>query len=281
MPISVESPKVESNVDQGAIGVGTWRTQAEFRDVQVTSPEGKLLFASDFTNGSGGWQKLGEGQWKVSAGTLQQTSDNESVRAIAGDPSWTDYTLTLKARKLGGNEGFLILFHIANAEDETWWNLGGWGNTQGAIQNGEIVDARPEFIETGVWYDLKLVVSGKHVKCYLDGRLVHDVDYESASQVSSLYACAAQDQSGGDLIVKVVNTSALSLPTRIDLLGAKNLTGTGTATVLTSENPGDENSLENPLKVSPKTEAVNFSGASLTRSFPGNSLTVLRFQTRK
>ena len=281
LPISVESPKVESNVDRGAIGVGTWRTQAEFRDVQVTSPEGKLLFASDFTNGSGGWEKLGEGQWKVSAGSLQQTSDNDAVRAIAGDPSWTDYTLTLKARKLGGNEGFLILFHIANEEDKTWWNLGGWGNTQGAIQNGETIDAKPEYIETGVWYDLKLVVSGKHVKCYLDGRLVHDVDYESAAQVSSLYVCAAQDQSGGDLIVKVVNTSAQSLPTRIDLLDAKNLTGTGTATVLTSENPGDENSLQNSMKVSPKTEAVNFSGASLTRSFPGNSFTVLRFQTRR
>jgi alpha-L-arabinofuranosidase len=51
--------------------------------------------------------------------------------------------------------------------------------------------------------------------------------------------------------------------------------------VLTSENATDENSLEAPTKVSPKTEAVSFSGSTFTRNFPGNSLTVLRLQTKK
>jgi alpha-L-arabinofuranosidase len=50
--------------------------------------------------------------------------------------------------------------------------------------------------------------------------------------------------------------------------------------VLTSENGADENSLENPTKVSPKTEAVSFTGTRLKRSFPGNSFTVLRLQTK-
>jgi alpha-L-arabinofuranosidase len=281
LPVTVDSPKAEVADSKGAIGVGTWRTQAEFKDVQVTAPDGTVLLTSDFSKNSDGWKKLGEGDWKVSDGALQQTSRGESVRAIAGDRSWTDYTITLKARKLGGNEGFLILFHIANDDDECWWNLGGWGNSQDAIQNGATVDSKSEYIQMGRWYDLKLVVAGKHVKCYLDGSLVHDVDYQSSGRVYSLYACAAQDQASGDLIVKVVNTSAQPLTTELDLLNAKNLTGSGTATVLTSENPGDENSLENPTKVSPKTEAVSFSGSSLTRAFPGNSFTVLRLQTGK
>jgi alpha-L-arabinofuranosidase len=84
----------------------------------------------------------------------------------------------------------------------------------------------------------------------------------------------------GDLIVKVVNASANPLETEVDLSGAKNLAGTGTATVLTSESPADENSLENPTKVSPKTEPVSFTGTSLKRSFPGNSFTVLRLPTK-
>jgi alpha-L-arabinofuranosidase len=50
--------------------------------------------------------------------------------------------------------------------------------------------------------------------------------------------------------------------------------------VLTSESGADENSLAEPMKVSPKTEAVEFTGTSLKRSFPGNSFTVLRLQTK-
>jgi alpha-L-arabinofuranosidase len=67
----------------------------------------------------------------------------------------------------------------------------------------------------------------------------------------------------------------------VALDGAKNLTGKGTAIVLTSESGTDENSLTEPTKISPKTEPVSFTGTSLTRSFPGNSFTVLRLQTKK
>ena len=66
----------------------------------------------------------------------------------------------------------------------------------------------------------------------------------------------------------------------MDLAGAKNLTGQGTATVLTSPSGTDENALAEPTKVSPKTETIKFSGTNLKRSFPGNSFTVLRLQTR-
>jgi alpha-L-arabinofuranosidase len=80
--------------------------------------------------------------------------------------------------------------------------------------------------------------------------------------------------------VKVVNTSAGPLETQLNLAGANNLSGKGTATVLTSDSPTDENSLDNPTKVSPKTEPVNFSGTTLTRTFPGNSFTVLRLKAK-
>src|ERR1022692_1353907 len=281
LPVQVDSPKAEVAASKGLIGVGTWNTEAEYKDIKVTAPDGKVLFASDFSQNSDGWKKLGDGSWKVSDGALQQNAERESVRAIAGDKSWTDYTLTLKARKLGGREGFLILFHIASDDDRTWWNIGGWNNSQDAVQNGADLDAKPSQIETGHWYDIRLEVSGKRVKCYLDGRLVHDVDYENNSEISALYAVAATDEKTGDVIVKVVNADAQPLETEVDLTGTKNITGKGTVAVLTSDNGTDENSLENPTKVSPKTEAFNFSGTSLKRSFPGNSFTVLRLRTKE
>jgi alpha-L-arabinofuranosidase len=211
---------------------------------------------------------------------LRQTAEKECIRALAGDKKWTDYTLTLKARKISGAEGFLILFRINGDEDRIWWNIGGWGNTQDAIESGGPLDSKPGHVETGRWYDIKLTVAGKHVKCWLDGQLIHDLDYDSGGKINSLYATSATDEKSGDIIVKVINANAQPLETEVNLAGEKNLTGKGMATVLTSESPTDENSLANPTKVSPKTETMKFSGTSFKRLFPGNSFTVLRLQTK-
>ena len=281
LPTTVVSPVAEADVASGMIGVGTWNTAAEFKDLKVTAPDGKVLFQSDFNNGAQGWKLLGEGaEWRAQDGALRQTAEKEFIRAIAGKPEWTDYTLTLKARKISGAEGFLILFHIAGDEGRTWWNIGGWGNTADGVESGGVLDRKDSHIETGRWYNLKLVVNGNNVKCFLDGRKIHDLDYNAGGKVMSLYAAAATDDKSGDVIVKVVNTTAQPLATQLDFSGANNLTGMGNAIVLTSTNGTDENSLAEPTKVSPKTEMVNFSGTALTRSFPGNSLTVLRLHTK-
>ena len=281
LPTQAKSPVAESLITGGMIGVGTWNTAAEFKDIQVTAPDGKVLFTSDFTKGTQGWKLLGNGaNWSAQDGTLRQTVEREFIRALAGEKSWTDYTLTLKARKISGAEGFLILFRINGDEDRTWWNIGGWGNTRDAIEAGQTLNSKPSHIDVGHWYDLKVVVSGKHVKCYLDGQVIHDLDYDLGGPIPSLYAVAATDRNSGDVLLKVVNANAQPMETKLDLTGA-NLSGSGAAIVLTSENATDENSLEAPTKVSPKTEAVSFSGSTFTRNFPGNSLTVLRLQTKK
>ena len=56
------------------------------------------------------------------------------MRAFAGDKNWRDYTYSLKARKLGGAEGFLIPFLVRDDEAKAWWNIGGWGNIRHAIE---------------------------------------------------------------------------------------------------------------------------------------------------
>jgi len=281
LPTTVESPLTQGAVQGGMIGVGTWNTAAEFKDIRVTAPDGGVLFESDFSNGAKGWRLLGAGaDWKVQDGALRQSAEKEFLRALAGKRDWTDYTLTLKARKLSGAEGFLVLFRIGGNEDRTWWNLGGWGNTADGIEADGTMDSKPGHIETGRWYDLRVVVRGRNVKCYLDGGLVHDVNYGGGGKIASLYGVAATDRKSGDLIVKVVNASAEPLETEVDLSGAIHLTGQGTARVLTSASGADENSLQEPMKVSPKTEPIRFTGATLRRSFPGNSFTVLRLKTK-
>ena len=273
LPVAVEAEVPPSQPVPGCIGVGTWNTAAEFKDIQVTAPDGKVLLASDFSQNDAGWKELGDGKWQVRDGALQQTVQKEFVRALAGDKSWTDYTLTLKARKLSGSEGFLILFHIQNDDDRTWWNLGGWNNTRHGIEWGGTIADAPGFIETGKWYDIKVEVKGQAVSCFLDGKLIHHVERPKAKP---LYASASRDQKSGEVIVKIVNTATSALETEVDLSGIKNPANTARATILTSENGSDENTIENPTKVSPRNETVNLSGGTLTYKFPGNSLTVLR-----
>jgi alpha-L-arabinofuranosidase len=70
----------------GWIGVGTWLTVAEFKDVTV-SKDGRQLFRSDFSKGIAGWS-LASGTWTIADGALRQNAAEESdVRALAGDPS--------------------------------------------------------------------------------------------------------------------------------------------------------------------------------------------------
>ena len=274
LPISVAAPPANPTAGSGAIGVGTWKTQAEFKDVQVTGPDGTILFASDFSTNSDGWRLSGNGDWRVTDGVLRQSGGNENVRATVGDKAWSDYTLTLKARKLGGSEGFLILFHVNDDLTKNWWNIGGWGNTSNAIEvDNHIITQAPGSVETGRWYDIRVEAKGSQVRCYLDGRLVHDVD---SQPVKVLFASATHDRKTGDIILKVVNVSPNPLDTDINLQGMRNPTGSGKAMVLATKNPLDENSLDDPAKVSPRTDSFSFQGDSLRRTFPGNSFSVLR-----
>jgi Domain of Unknown Function (DUF1080) len=156
---------------RGMIGVGTWATQAEFKDIKVTKGN-QTLFASDFAKGMEGW-KTTNGQWQAVDGALRQTSDVENARALIGNPDWSDYTLTLKARKLSGKEGFLILFGSPGNDTKTWWNLGGWDNTQYGLELPNMAAPPvPGNIETGRWYDIRIEVQGSSVKAYLDDKLV-------------------------------------------------------------------------------------------------------------
>jgi alpha-L-arabinofuranosidase len=281
LPTAVEVGTIEEKPPTGGIGVGTWNTAAEFKDIKVTAPDGKILFTSDFSQNSTGWKLLGDGaNWTVQDGALRQTAEREFIRALAGDKSWTDYTLTLKARKISGQEGFLILFHTAEDEDRNWWNIAGWNNTQHGVELGETIDGKRGRVETGRWYDIKVEVTGPSVKCWLDGQLIHEIK-NSLAVTRALFASAVRDSQSGDTIIKVVNTATAPIETHLTLAGAKKLAATAEAIVLTSENPKDENTLDEPTKVAPKTTTIPVSGTKISHAFPGNSFTVIRVKSAK
>jgi len=259
----------------GAIGLGTWNTAAEYKDIRVEK-NGQALYVSDFSQGATGWKTDG-GNWSVVDGAYRQ-SDHVVGLSFFGDETWSDYTLTLKARKLSGAEGFLIAF-ARKGEERNWWNIGGWGNREHAIEfnQNSLGPHVPGSVETNRWYDLKVELQGRRLRCYLDGKLIHD---EVANPPARFFALAGRDEERGDLVLKAINAGPEPIRAAISLSGIKRVERDAILTVLSSARGSDNNSLENPAKIAPVTSKVEVAGPEFTHEFPANSFTLLRMHVQ-
>ncbi len=276
LPTQVRSPVLPASIQSGSIGVGTWQTQSEYRDIRVTAPDGRVLYESDFSQGTAGWRVF-RGNWRVENGALRQTSADADCRIVLSDFRAQDYTLSLKARKLGGAEGFLIMFRVRDNGNWYWWNIGGWGNREHAIERSigggkSIVGERvPRSVETGRWYDVRIEVRGSRIRCYLDGQLVHDVQDVAGRAV---HAVASRNSRTGEIILKVVNASDQPVDTEFDLQGSRQLASQGTLVVLTGSSPDDENSLQEPTRVAPVQKRLTGLSNRFRQTLPAHSLSV-------
>ena len=269
----VTFPDAKPVVVSGQIGLGTWADTAEFKDVQVEK-DGKVLYRSDFSTNAGGWQP-GGGRWSVENGVYRQGRTGQGF-SYFGDENWSDYSLSLKAQNTGGSEGFLIIFGRKNGE-RYWWNVGGWGNTQHAIEFNQtpVGSPVPAHIERNRWYDVKIELSGPRIRCYLDGVLIHDA---TVPRPQKFFAVAGPDANSGDLILKAINLDSDAVSTQLKMVGPHPNFSNAQMTVLTSDRPSDNNSLEDPVKVQPAESSLNIDGNDFTHVFPPFSFTVLRLK---
>jgi alpha-L-arabinofuranosidase len=264
----------------GRIGVGTWNTAAEFADVRVER-DGRVVYQSDFAAGAGGWAPVtgraqgGRGTWSTVEGAYRQSGEVVAF-SYAGDENWTDVTISLRARKLSGAEGFLVFAGTAEGR-RVQWNVGGWNNRQSAIQAGDAIIGRPVQggVETGRWYDLRVEVRDRTVRGYLDGKLLNE---ETFPRIDTVLAIAGRDERTGEVVLKVVNTSAQAASMAIEIAGAKP-PAEGQITVLTSANPTDENSFDQPGKITPGTTKLSGLGRTFTHVFAPYSLSIIRLGT--
>ena len=171
----------------GKMGLGTWKTAAAFKDVHVarrgrailTGPFSKDIIRKQWTGVKGNW-RFGRKQDK---NTYRQVDAGvQNAFALVGEASWTDCTLTLKARKTGGAEGFFIPFRWRDDKNYFVWNIGGKGNTihvvERRVDGGKPADVCTRVagkIATNRWYEIRIQLEGPRIRCTLDGRLIHDV----------------------------------------------------------------------------------------------------------
>lgn len=262
----------------GAVGVGTWNNSAEFKDIRVEK-DGQVLYASDFTKDAAGWKTEG-GSWSVVDGAYRQRDANPNgLLSCMGDETWSNYTITLKARKVGARgEGFLIAFGKKGG-DKYWWNVGGFGNTQHDVELNQTIIGRPvrSVLEAGRWYDVKIVLKDRHIQCFLDDKQIHDIEVPAQDR---FFANAGRDEASGELVIKAINLSPNPVAGALHVAGLSNFDSQGDLTVLSSARLADNNTLADPKKVIPVTSPLTIPGGAFTCDFPANSLTLIRVKAK-
>lgn len=244
----------------GAVGLGTWDTEAEYKDIRVTE-NGKTITLPDLAKASEVLTKLYDG--------------------VYGN----NYTLELKARKISGAEGFLIFFGMDKDGKQGYrFNIGGWGNHTTALQQlyaqGDQVVSReiPQRIETGRWYDLRIELTPRVAKLYVDGKLTIDNELKPIPQK---FLASGYDEETGEVIIKFVNSADKAQIIDFTLDGVSSVFPDGRVITLQADDLGDENSMDNPQKIVPVEKAYGKFGQEFSYEFPKYSFTILRVKVVK
>ncbi|HBF33324.1 TPA: hypothetical protein DDW35_02045 [Candidatus Sumerlaeota bacterium] len=173
-PTPVPTPALPP-APKGTLGLGSWKTQVEFKDVQITSGDDKVLYKSEKATDLKGW-KSKVGKWEMKDGVISQTG-NDTPAILLFETALENRTLTCKARKTGGDEGIIVLFPSTGGGEKEWWNLGGWSNKQSGMEGDDL--GTPERVNATMvqnrWYDIKIEIKAQQVQCYVNNVLLHDV----------------------------------------------------------------------------------------------------------
>jgi alpha-L-arabinofuranosidase len=249
--------------------------------VRLTSnSDHAVLLATDFAGNSAGWSS--SSNWEAQEGVYRQTNELGETVSFAGDTKWSDYTLSLKARKLAGEGSLVITVCDDGKGAHAQWILGGWDNKQHGImthyaEQDQLLDRVPGTIETNRWYTIQISVKGDKMECSLDGTPVQSAEILHL-RVPTLFTSAAKDESTGQTILKVVNPQDEPAEVTIQLQGAAHVLPTGTEIVLKGA-PADENSFDKPTNVAPVSTSTTGISSEFAHTFPAHSFTVLRLGT--
>lgn len=274
--LTMSAPQ-QMEYNAGRFGFGSWNTQVEFSDVKVTRADGTAV-PLDLAKPAE--QK---GTWNLKDGLLSQTSLETPTKYIVDGFSGNEFTLECRVRKTGGHEGFFIYFGLSEDNKKGFvYNVAGWNNQTTAIEGvaegrtaGVVSDRVAQSLENDQWYDVKMVVTPLKSELYMDGKLI--VSYSPETTPLQFFS-SGYDEATGELIVKVVNAEAEAYPLKIKLEGVSKVEKTGKVISLSAASDMEENSFEEPMKISPQESEYNGFGESFDYSFPPFSYTILRLK---
>lgn len=280
LPVKTDNPYKygESQVKPAVcrVGMGTWGTQVSFEDKGYTDGNGNALPAT--------LQLLPtdiHGKWASEGGIIRQTSGDEScIRLNPGEITSDGYIYKVRARKDSGNEGFLVIFNYIDENNYCWLNLGGWNNTQHGIEQivggakGQAATVSGN-IETGRWYDVEVKVEGDSVYASLDGKQIFATKLR-ANTLPGVFSTATLDETTGEVILKIANTSKESTTANVAVNGKQ--VSSGKLVRLAAKDGQEENTIANPTNVYPTESFITTSEGGAVVEIPANSLNIIRMK---
>ena len=272
---SFEQPVIPVGV-KGQIAVGGWNTDNEYKDLKVTLADGRTVEADM----SQGWTPQ-EGTWNAEGGTLKGSGPGVMRWNLWSVPeAFGDCSISLKARKIAGAEGFLIYFGMHDGKNGYVLNIGGWGNQTTAFQRidgndmPQIPNNISQYVEEGRWYDIRIDIKDGKFTYSLDGKQMLETAIENIQR----YVVSGYDENTGELIVKFVNATKEPFSTSVNLQNVTSVKRKGKVVTLTSADPKDENTLDDPKRVFPRESTFNKFSGQFDYTFEPWSFTVLRIK---
>ena len=282
---SLKMPPSDPNqaVLAGKLGLGAWNTLNEFKELRIYDDNNKLVFSDDFAN-LNAWDAPVAGQWKVEGGVLKQTDAGTAPAMLFLKEKFKTGRVTVKARRVGGIEGFQLLFGNNRPERGIVCNFGGWGNKKSSfevllsdglsIKNGGEI---PGALDNERWYDISLVLKNKSAAMLLDGKEAGKLE---ADALPDLYATAGYQKKDRTVVVRATNYGKEPLLAEIHIDGAANVAATGQHIVIRADKAEDENTLDQPDRIKPQVLPLTNCSKNFQVTLPPNSVNVLRIPAK-
>jgi hypothetical protein len=170
----------------------TTSVQAGRRDLASTSGHGGRSPAATASANASGLPEamrrfpdalVGKGTWKRENDEIVQTSLAEEITLLSfGDPAWSRYNISFRARTDAGPFSFCVGWHLQGQPEIVNGRVLRFGNEQirridivsfvdgGAIDGDAFV--RPGTIERNQWHDMRIEVRREHSTCFVDDKQI-------------------------------------------------------------------------------------------------------------
>lgn len=280
-------PKPDPNqpLMAGQIGLGSWNTATEFKELRIYDEQDKLVYSDDFAN-LANWNTPGHGTWQAREGVLSQSDLRQApAMLLLKAPELKVGRVTVKARRTSGREGFLLFFNAESRERFLFANYGANGNEFSALQERGAPEglafrggrSTPGAIENDRWYDLALKVGGNAAEMFLDGK---SISTASMTTLPAFFATAGYDRRDNAVILKATNYHATPVTAQIHLDASSAVGATGKWITVAGPSPTTDNNFENPTLITAKERPLTNLAPTFSIELPPYSVNLLRIPAR-
>ena len=228
-------------------------------------------------------------QWFLSHGLRYDSYDRKGPRVFAGEyachgkgKKWNHfYTSLLEAAHMTGIERNADIVHMATYAP-LFAHVEGWQWRPDAIWFDNL-----RSFKSVSYYVQQMFATNKGTNVLSlttpDAKNKKGVPVAGQEGQDGLFASSVYDAQTGEVVVKVVNTSASAQSVRLNLLGMKDTPVAQTLTLSTTGSLDDENTLDQPEKITPKpgtqpTMADKKGGTVLSDDVPAQAFRLYRIK---